>query len=917
MVEASRFGLKNFLMRSVAIAMVAAPGFAVAAEAPADPTVSEVVVTASRISREGFVAPTPTTVLTGENLTTGGATNIGSALTDMLPGYAPSVTPTSTRRNVATGQNTADLRALGPTRTLVLIDGARPVTTAPGGAAFGFDLNMIPTFLVKKVDVVTGGASAQWGSDAVAGVINVVLDNNFNGLKASIQAGGDTVGLGSQEWKGDLAFGTQFAGGRGHLMAGIGYDEVSGVYPASKLRQGTAGVIPNPDFTATNGQPQALFVQNLLNNNASVGGLITLGPLKGTNFGPGGSVGTFQYGQYGLLATSGSLMVGGDPTARQGQLNYSSAIAPLKRTNFYGRATYDVSDRTTLSADVLVGRVESDADFYPFPALGNLTIQNTNAFLPAQIVAAMAANKITNFRFGRINEDFGSMKNDLVSNTQQVKFGARGDLGSTWNWDGFYSYGQTKRRDTFSNQPIAANLNNSINSIKSPTTGLPICAIALTDPSTSCVPVNLFGPGSVSSTALAYFMGSSVASTKLSQHEVAFNVRGDPFSLWAGPVSIAAGVEYRYEGVDAHSDPITQANGFAFGNIAVLRPGHYDVTEGYVETVVPLLKDQPLFRDLTFNGAARISDYSSSGTIPSWKAGLTDEVAPGLRLRAVVSRDVRAPNLNEFYTLQTTGLATVINPTNNTSSNVVAHGGGNPNLDPEKAKTWTFGATYQPPAIPGLDLSVDYYSINIHKAIGTLAPQTIVTQCFTGKIDAACNALTIVNGAITEVQSSYINLASYKATGVDMAAEYSRSLSGFNTQGRLDVRWLGTYVDKLDATTGTTVLRLAGAIADGGLPRWRSTLTATYQLPDLSLTARARYVGGGLYSRVTTVNVDVPTQVYFDMEGRWKIPHHDSFEIYGGVNNVFDKFNTVAAVVNGGLYSNIGRTFFIGLRAKM
>jgi outer membrane receptor protein involved in Fe transport len=873
-------------------------------------SVSEVTVTAaSRVSRQGFEAPTPTTVLQVDQLEVGGATNLGTELQN-LPGYAPTVSPSNERGSVGTGQNTANLRDLGPQRTLVLIDGARPVTTSPGAIAFGFDLNMIPSFMISRVETVTGGASAQWGSDAVAGVVNVIIDKNINGVKLQVQDGSDTQGLGSNEFRADAAFGGAFGGGRGHFEIGGSYDTVRGVYPDSDNVTGRDGLIPNPAYVAGNGQPQALFVYNLLNSSASTGGLITSGPLKGTQFGPAGATSPFIYGQ----DAGSSFMIGGDPNARLDVdgLNQAlgPAIAPLNRTNVYSRTSFDVDDKTEVALDVLFGRVQSDGAFAPNVNLGNLTVQSTNAFLPSAVKSLMATDGISSFTFGRFNFDFGYANNDIINTTAQAKLSFTRDLGGGWKLDGFYSYGENWRSDSLSNQTVPGNLNNALNSVVSPVTGQPVCASG----AAGCVPINLFGPNTASPAALAYILGASTVDTQLWQREAAINLNGEPFSDWAGPVSVAAGLEYRYEGATATPNAQTRAK-LLTTNLSFLGPGSYDVTEGYLETVVPLARDLPALKDLDFDGAVRVSDYSTSGVIPSYKLGLVDDVGSGLRLRASYSRDIRAPNLQELYSLQTSSTMNITNlATGQVFTNVPAFGGGNPSLKPELADTYTVGATYQPTWLSGLALSIDYYSIDVKGAITSLTAQNIANQCYVGHVAGACAEIqTGAGGAIVGVTTTFINLADYSTSGLDFEADYSRDLSTWNLPGRVKVQWLTNYVQSLREATGTTVLQLAGDITNG-IPHWRSVFNAEYSLDPVTLNARVRYVGGGAFSLQETVNTAVQAQTYLDLGVKLRVPR-SGVVVYADVNNVFNDVNAVAAVANNGLFDFIGRTFDVGVKA--
>jgi outer membrane receptor protein involved in Fe transport len=245
--------------------------------AAADSSPPELVVTATRVDRKGFVAPTPTTVLSEKDILVGSPNNLVDVISNLPQGTA-AWSATAEPGSVVAGASFVDLRDLGPNRTLVLIDGARPVATEFTGTTLGFDMNMVPIALVKKVDVVTGGASASWGSDAVAGVVNIVMDDGFTGFKGDAQYGGSTEGFGGDEIKVDVAGGMNFAGGAGHVMAGFGYDDRDAIAPRTLTSPGQYGLISNPAYTKTNGQTQDIFVKDPLYSTTSTGGLITSGP---------------------------------------------------------------------------------------------------------------------------------------------------------------------------------------------------------------------------------------------------------------------------------------------------------------------------------------------------------------------------------------------------------------------------------------------------------------------------------------------------------------------------------------------------------------------------------------------------------------------------------------------------------------
>lgn len=869
--------------------------------------VAEVVVTASRVGREGFKAPTPTTVVGGPELALGARANIAAILDD-LPQVKATFNPTNTVRSaVLSGSQTVDLRGIGSTRTLLLLDGRRFVGDN--------DLNTVPLDLVKRVEVVTGGASADWGSGAIAGVVNVILDDQLQGGKVSVATGISSQNDG-QEYRASLAYGASFAGGRGHVMGDVEWYDSRGIYPlTSRKNVGGSAVLAVPG-AAANGQHAFIITSNVGPTNLSSGGLITSGPLRGLTFNPDGTTSAFNFGSLaGPSLSSGGSQITGDA--------YSFLTVPVSRVNLYGRWTYDLSDRVTLSADLRYTDVYNHYNFAPDQSAGNITIRGDNAFLPAAVRAQVQAAGVTSFSFGRLNDDFEFRDYDYDRKDLQATVGAEGSFSGTWKWDAFYSHGRRTVQEVFNNMRITANFNLAVDSVLSPTTGQPICRIALTVPTTNCVPINLFGYGNVSKAAANYVNGSSLLRFQQDLDNAGATVRGEPFSLWAGPVSVAAGLEFRREQIRTlEDDPISLTNGFTTINPKGF-DGSFNAEEAFVEAVVPLLKDVPLFKSLDFNGAARVSDYTRSGTIWAWKAGVTDQVTSDLRIRAVRSRDTRSASLTELFTAGTSSTGTISDPMTKTQYTVTQQNGGNPLLLPEISDTTTFGFTYSPSWAPDLDLSIDHYDIDIKRAVTTLSAQDIVTRCFNG--NASLCALITRAGAgntISRIQSTFINLANYQTRGTDFEAAYSLPIDRLfeNGQGVLHFRALANHLEKLVTNDGVARISYAGTVGTGvsfGAPNWQGSLESTYTRGESNLSVRTRYVGGGTFNPALDIaNNHVSSRTYVDVafQQGFSALGRDGFTIFGNINNLFDRSPPPAA--NPQFYDVVGRYFELGLRAR-
>lgn len=881
-----------------------------------------IVVTSTRIVRPGFVAPTPVTALSSQDLQVAGYTTVGQALQD-LPMYKGTLTPAADPRNTTTeGMNIADLRGLGYQRTLVLIDGERPVFESP----VGFDINTIPSSLVERVDVVTGGASAAWGSDAVAGVINVVLDNRFVGERVQVQYGQDGQGYG-KNYMASAAFGTNFgADDRGHFMVGVQWTD-SSMIPTSSVPQLGNYFLKNPGYSPSNGAPMYIVVPNYNFSGESAGGLIVSGPLKGTAFGPGGTPYAFDYGAY----ANSTYMSGGDPEAVSGRF-YPTSSAQDKddNKNLYSRLSYEVSDNLKLHADLMYAHFFNVGAQVPLGTNyigGPFQIQDTNAFLPASIASEMAAHGISSFLLGRGDADFGGVGGNLsgLIHTQTFwgSIGAEGAFGDNWTYSLFYNHGATTYHLLWGPQVMPSLLQESLNSVEGPSG--PVCAsMALKNPITgaSCVPVDPFGPGAPSAAALSFFEGYASSDYTLTQNEAGGEVQGEPFSTWAGPVSIVGGGEWRTEALEQTADPYSLAGDFAPVNYTD-ESGRYSVAEGFVETVIPLLKDLPAIKEVDFNGGVRESHYSTSGSIASWKLGLTDRVSKQFLLRGTYSRDIRAPNLSELYTNRSVGAGPIIDPQNgNTQYSIIDYSGGNPDLKPEIARTATYGLVFTPAWLPRFDLSVDWWDINIHGAITTESAQTEVNYCAEGDTSVCQYIVRNAQGLIQYVNTTFINLDQLNSSGLDAEASYVVPLRKVwkRLPGTLESHLLMTYVDKMDGNDGVEQSNAVGSLLNLATApaqlRWRSTLTETYSDLGFRVYARLRFLSGGYYEPPPiTVNLNqVHSQFYLDVGASYSLSRGGRYQLYANVINAANRQSPpIPAPI---FYDEFGRVFNVGLRAS-
>jgi iron complex outermembrane receptor protein len=897
-----------------------------AAESPS-PTAAtgsdDIIVTGSRLN-SGFASPTPVTVTTTSDLRAAAPASLTDAITQ-LPQFrnssrASTAGPSGVRGN---GASFLSLRGLEPQRTLTLLDGRRVVASSAAGSP---DINLFPQDLISRVEVVTGGASAAYGSDAVAGVVNFILDKNFTGVRARVQAGISDEGDGGSR-QAALSYGASLLGDRVHFIASAEYratDEIPGAH-SRPWADAAYAIIVNPNA------PPARLIAPTVASNATFGGLIVGGPLANTQFLPGGVSAPFRFG----TAVTSTTMIGGD--GAPSQFGFTSG---LESYSIFGRVTAEASESLSIFFEGSGARSTSGYDVSRSSQTAGtaFTIFADNAYLPQDIQAALARTGTTSFRLARVDRDFGFSRVAARSDTWRVAGGFDAKLGGDWHLEGYASHGANDYEVDTYNNPIYRRLFAAADAVVDPATKRIVCRSTLQGYDPGCVPVNLFGDGSVSAEARDYFMGTAVQVLKLRQDVASLTVRGSPLELPAGPLSIAAGFEYRREQARQTSDELSQTvisnvgvrglptsfvgqrGSYFLSNPQPLR-GSYDVREGFVEAELPLLKDSSVGKSLSLNGAARLIDYSTVGSLWAWKAGAVYDPVEALRLRVTRSRDIRAANVSELFTGPVSIQGTVLY--NNATTAFIGRRSGNPDLAPERADTLTAGAVFKPPFLPRFNLSVDYYSIDLKGAIAQLTPQQTIDQCNLG-FQPACAQITN-NGQLTLLIPT-LNLSSIKSRGVDAELSYSAPLG----EGNLRLRGLLSYLDKFETTLpGTPPIERAGDIGTSGTPRWGGTFSANYAHPSFDLFVQERFIGSGKIDTTappgTFSNNHVGSVWYTDLTAKWNVSNAiTNGQFFITVNNLFDRQPPIVPTIpyggyrstNFSLYDVIGRYFTAGFQFK-
>lgn len=942
-----------FLLSSAIITAISAPSAlaqtaadAVDAQEAEGDAVKVITVTGSRIARDGYDAPTPVNVVTEAELDAEPQANIGDYVSTLpaVKGSQSSSTNSGSLSNGQAGIATINLRNLGANRTLILIDGQRSVASATVGLV---DVQTIPQGLIKGVEVVTGGASSAYGSDAVAGVVNFVLDKDFTGVKIEYEHGVTTYGdVPNHLFR--FTGGTPFADGRGKLVFSADYFTQEGVDTYDRKWQDSGFFqIDNPAFVQGNGQPERFVGANIGTYQFTPGGIVNSGPLRGTYFGTiNPATGQASINQFTYGPTRGQWMQGGDYLiSREGHFSSNSLAPDEKRINVFGRASYEITPAFELYVQGAYSRYEGQS-FYQKTPSPSVVIQRDNAYLPTAFRAMMVANNLNSVTIGTGNAGIPAQGSDNARSVYRYVVGAKGDFDTgsiAWNYDAYYQLGIAKTHEVLTNTWVTSRLLLATDAVRN-SAGQIVCRSTLTNPTNGCVPINRIGVGPVDPAALNYIFNDGLQPSRrqrLRQDVAAITFQTSSlFENWAGPVSLAFGAEYRREEVNGSLDPAAPNNlGFLYGNYRVTT-GDFDVKEAFIETVFPV------YDGIDLNGAVRVTDYSTSGTVVTWKLGGTFQVIDDLKFRVTRSRDIRAPNLNDLFAPGTGRTNTVNVP--------VAGGGtradtfleqttGNTNLSPEVARTWGVGAVFTPTFLPGFAASVDYFDISLADAIANLTAQTTANLCFEQNVQQQCAQIAFATpNDISTITLVPFNFASVKVRGIDFEASYRRAIGPGNLTLRAVV---SHYIDNITNNGINAPVDLAGQNAGGGdaTPSWNYRLSANYDMEDWSLNVVGRGFSDGVYSNnfiecqtacplssadFRTINEnDIDGQWYLDMSitKRFQIASSEA-EVFLYVRNVL---NTDPVLVGNGptgdntpaypqtnrnLYDVLGRVFRMGVR---
>jgi iron complex outermembrane recepter protein len=902
--------IRNTRERLLASSMICGAAFlglsaTQAAAAAADATngeVSEIVVTGTRIPSPNLTSIAPVTTVGNADIKAQGVTrieDITNSLPQVFAGQGSSIS------NGSTGAATVNLRGLGDSRTLVLVDNRRLMPGDPADPAA--DLNFIPSALVERVDVLTGGASATYGADAVAGVVNFIMLHNFEGVRIDAQYSGyqhdnnngavqnivKTAAAGASDprqfalpssslWDGEgsevtLVMGANAPDGKGNVTAYAAYRQNNPILEGSR------------DFSACT---------------------LNSGTPSFAEFGCGGSGTAFP-------ARVGNFIV--DPTTFNtfrahttadvfnfGPANYF--VRPDERYNLGAFAHYEIAPWADVYMDSMFMDDRSTSQIAAggiFAGTFNINCANPllstqeAGLLPSTTGASCAANPTGTFtgtvaRRLQAGEAQGRQQ-DLRHTDYRIVIGMRGDLGKNWNYDGYMQYGSVFFSAEQTGNFNSNRIQQALNVVQTPTG--PACAPGA---DAGCVPLNIFTSSTISPAALTFLNANSFSQGNTTERVVslAFTGKLGDYGLkspWATEgVGVAFGAEYRREHLDSTADFLS-ANGLVDGNGAAAPPvnGGFDVYELFGEARIPVISDMPLAKNVAIELGYRFSDYSSVGDTNTYKVAGDWEIIDGLRVRAGYNRAVRAPNVIDLFAPQNVVLdgttdpcagLTAANPLVATCASVFhlttaqvlaieknpanqynGQTGGNPNLKPEISDTYTAGIVWQPSFVPGLSMSADFFDIKVDQFIGTVGENLILNQCITGQNSSFCGLVhrepgnnSLFLDPTGFVQDTTLNTGSLKTTGVDFNLAYRTDLSaiGLGDNGSVNVSLVGTWLDTLETQPlpggpSYDCKGLYGTTCGVPAPEWRHKARLTWNTPysygdwvkSLSFSAQWRYFG--------------------------------------------------------------------------
>ncbi len=912
----------------------------------------DIVVTGSRVV-SGENSPTPLTVVSTEDLLTSTPSTISDAVNQLPVFSAPRGQVSNPNTGIGAGgggnavANQLNLRNLLSQRTLVLFDGHRMAPTTSTGIV---DVDTVPQYLLKRVEVVTGGVSAVYGSDAIAGVVNFITDKDFNGIKASAQYGISDRGDG-KAWQGGVAYGTRL-GDRAHIEFSYEYRKDEGIDRRSSRPGFWRWTVQN------NGSAAAPFflTGDAVRTDLSFGGVVRSGLFNGQEF---KAAGVLSARTLGIATSSPTIRIGGDGAYFDGSLK-----AAQRSHQLFGRFDYEFGDNIDFYIEG-AANFKRNAFWGQGMTLTNVTLSSRNAYLPAVYQNQLPATGVgSTFTLGKIIDTAPRIRPVIDSTQVFINTGLDGEIGEGWKWSLGYVHSTSKLDNTEYNNVNNLKLSAALDAVVNPANSQIVCSVTLTSPGAfpGCVPINVFGPGTESSAALSYVLETTrfVAWTK--QDDAYASITGTPFATWAGDVRVALSGEWRHQTYRSFSDAETIAVGTTacaalrfncngastqgwFQTFPNRTPISQSVTEAAFEVNVPLMKDSALGQNLDLIGAVRWTHYNTTGTYWTWKLGLDWQPIDALRFRATRSRDIRAPTLDDLFAATSCFPANTTDLLTGLNSTAIDCTLANPDLTSEIGDTLTAGVVFKPDFLPGFSASLDYYNIKISDAITTVVGtnQTIQAACYASGGNSVYCALqdralaSYTNASAANVVTNWrrrpFNISKITTSGFDFEVNYAARIAG----KPFSFRTMVTYQPHVRFfQPGLPVLDMGGiAFGQNGTqanPKWRVTAFLNVSpFDNFTVTVMERWRSKlGITADPTqfTTGPGTPAYATTNINLAYTMPIAGAeTQLFLNVQNLFNKVappaNFAGSQGNIGLFGGfpigddpVGRFFTVGAKVK-
>ncbi|WOT04864.1 TonB-dependent receptor [Shewanella youngdeokensis] len=857
--------------------------------------IERMTVTGSRIQRSEVGSTAPMTIFTAEDIAKTGAMSVDVLLQRMSAsaGFAGNQT-NAYWTDGGYGSTQVNLRGLGVNRTLVLLNGRRMLNSGTG-ANSSVDLNTIPVSVIERIEVLKDGASAIYGADAVAGVVNIITRQQVDGVEVQARTGITEQGDGEQ-YQFDIALGKVLD--RGSAYVAISYDKTEAVDMLSRaacpLEEQNGELVCGGSSALPGGRGYYLD-----DNGEAIGDAVKLEP-----------DGSSPYAS----------------NEKDNYYQYFNAVQPNERFNVFAYGEYDLNASTQVFAEAMYTHRESTLPATP-QTVSNIVIPSWHESNPTDNDFLLESR-----RLAEAPREF-----NVQSDTWRLVTGLKGELDNSWQWDAAINYGSNRG---------SYEVTNVINNTRlAEATDYDNCSV---DPNIPCA--DFWGEDSLTPEMLDYFLFDMRDTGGNEQFSVTVNLTGDLWQLPAGTMSFATGIEHRKESGWSDPDPLT-ISGEANTTQQDAIDGSYTADEIFVETLVPLLSDKPLAQSVELTAAMRYSYFDTFGGDTNYKLGLQWVVNDAVTLRATQSTAFRVPSIPELFGGVDQGYMntsdpcsgwTQLDPSSNRYANCQAAGvpvdytqegttltdrGGNADLEPEEADTFTAGVVINPSLIPGLNITLDYYQIKLKNAINSVNGSSKLAACY----DSAnmshpfCSDEHFTRdpqtGEITYLQTQLGNAAKEEVSGVDLAMFYQRDISGFSTQ----TTWEVSYLDQYDIQTyeGAPVEARAGTIGyDGSYTKWRSNAYFDLISDRWRFSYNVEYIGEAddQYANAGDIGDAVDAVFYHNLQLRYDFETNLALTV--GVDNVFDQEAPYHQSFTDGntntmTYDLMGRRYYVGVKWLM